>query len=292
MRFERVGSRGFLFAFDEPYATNVYVVAAPRNVYMLDTFLGPEPMRGVKACLAAEGVSGRPFVAFNSHADYDHYWGNQEFAGGWIVAHDSALRRVQQQGSESLRDYGRYAMGEVTITPPNLLFRKRLTLPLDGVEFIHTPGHTGDSASCWDSVDRVLYAGDNVESPFPQVNLLNLKDWQASLEECLRLGPEVVVSGHDPPSDTSLLRGILEYLKGLQSLRVPRDSWDEPRRLAHLRNLRRIGGLYAERGDPKKATEYLQEALATLDEMEPTPENRSRRARIEESLTSSKPETK
>lgn len=287
MDLQRIGSRGYLFTFSNPYLTNVYVINAPKHIYVLDTFLGPMPMRLVKDQLIKEGVESKPYIAFNSHADYDHYWGNQEFSGGWIIAHETALRRIQAQGDENLREYEQYSMGDVKITQPNLLFRKKLTLPEDKLEFIYTPGHTGDSASVWDPVDHLLFVGDNIEAPFPQVNLLNLKDWQTSLEEYIKLEPIVIVSGHDPVMrETGLLRENLEYIKGLQSLKVPRVRWTEQHRLIHYRNLRRLGGLFAGRGDSLKAADYYREAIDVLDESEKTTENAERRSRLDEVLRS------
>ncbi|MCX6643369.1 MAG: MBL fold metallo-hydrolase [Candidatus Bathyarchaeota archaeon] len=283
MDLQKVGTRGYLFTFNNPYHTNVYVINAPKHIYVLDTFLGPTPMRLVKDQLMKEGVKDKPYIAFNSHADYDHYWGNQEFSGGWIIAHDSANRRIQAQGEENLKEYRQYSMGEVKITQPNLLFRKKLTLPEDKLEFIYTPGHTGDSASVWDPVDHLLFVGDNIEAPFPQINLLNLKDWQTSLEEYIKLEPIIIVSGHDPiMRETKLLQENLEYIKGLQSLKVPRVKWAEQHRLIHYRNLRRLGGLFAGRGDPRKALDYYREALDVLNESEKTIENSERRSRLDE----------
>ena len=287
MDLQKVGSRGYLFTFNNPYLTNVYVINTPKHIYVLDTFLGPTPMRLMKDQLAKEGVQGKPFIAFNSHADYDHYWGNQEFSEDWIIAHDSAHRRIQAQGEESLKEYGQYSMGEVKITQPNLLFRKKLTFPKDKLEFNYTPGHTGDSASVWDSVDNLLFVGDNLEAPFPQVNLLNLKDWQTSLEEYIKLDPAIIISGHDPMmKDSKLLHENLEYIKGLQSLKVPRDGWTEQHRLIHYRNLRRLGELIAGRGDPRKAADYYHEAINVLSESEKTTENMERRSRLDELLRS------
>jgi len=72
MEFQRIGSRGLLFTWMEPYHTNVYVIVGPKRVFVIDTFLGPDPMADVAARLREEGVDGKPFVAFNTHADYDH----------------------------------------------------------------------------------------------------------------------------------------------------------------------------------------------------------------------------
>jgi cyclase len=281
MDYQRVGSRGHLFSFKEPYLTNVYAINSDKHVIIVDTFLGPEAIYEIKNKLLEEGVTEKLFIAFNSHADYDHYWGNQEFSNGWIISHDSAFKRIQTQGKDSLVIHGDMKMGEVIITPPNLLFRKKLTLTEARVEFFHSPGHTGDSASCLDQIDRVLFVGDNLESPFPQINLLNLKEWQASLEEYLKIDPSIIVSSHDPPQkDKQLINKNYEYIKNIQSLKINHINFSGHEKLIHFRNLRRIGGLYYEKGDKNRTKEYYNEALKIINDSDETADNIERKQKL------------
>ncbi len=281
MEHQRIGSRGHLFTWMEPYHTNVYAIVGAKHVFVVDTFLGPEPMEEVKARLANESVSGRPFVVFNTHADYDHFWGNQSFEGSIIIAHDQALRRIRTQGEEGLRQYSAQAMGGVRLTPPNLVFRKRIAFVEEGVEFFYTPGHTGDSSSCYDSVDRVLLPGDNLEAPYPYVNLLNLKEYTQSLEEYKRLEAKVIIPGHDPPQrDGALLEENLAYIRGVASGHVDLAVMDQRRLRAHYPNTVRFAELYLEKADAKKARSYYEEALKVLSLLEPSPEDEVRKTKI------------
>ncbi|MBM3292490.1 MBL fold metallo-hydrolase [Candidatus Bathyarchaeota archaeon] len=281
MEFQRVNSRGYLFSFTEPYFTNIYVINGDKHIIFLDTYLGPDVVKETKKKLFEEGISDKPFIVFNSHADYDHYWGNQEFSDSWIIAHDSSYKRIQTQGKESLTRYEKMQRGEVKITLPNLLFRKKLTLPEDKIEFFHSPGHTGDSASCWDQVDRVLFVGDNLESPFPQINLLNLKEWQTSLEEYTKIDPKTIITGHTViQNNKNLLTNNYDYIKNIQSLKINYTNFSENEKLVHFRNVRRIGGLYQEKGDKNKAKEYFNEALKIINDTENVPDNIERRNRL------------
>ncbi|HIH89675.1 TPA: MBL fold metallo-hydrolase [Candidatus Bathyarchaeota archaeon] len=286
MDHQRIGSRGHLFTWMEPYHTNVYAIVCPKRVFIVDTFLGPKPMEEVKAKLTKEGVTGRPFVVFNTHADYDHFWGNQSFEGSIIVAHDSALRRIRTQGDEGLREYGAQKMGEVRLTPPNLVFRKKIAFVEEGVEFFYTPGHTGDSSSCYDSVDKVLLAGDNLEAPYPYVNLLNLKEYTQSLEEYTRLGAKMTIPGHDPPQqDRTLLEENLAYIRGVASGHVDLGIMDQGRLHIHYHNTVRLAELYLEKADAKKSRSYYEEALKVLSLLEPGPVNDERKKEITAHLT-------
>ncbi len=286
MEFSRVGSRGLLFTWAEPYHTNVYAIVGARHVFVVDTFLGPEPMADVLARLRGEGVEGKPIVIFNTHVDYDHFWGNQAFPGSLIIGHESALRRVKTQGVEGLAEYREHMMGDVKLTPPNLLFRKKLTFAEDGVEFFYTPGHTGDSASCYDSVDGVLLPGDNLEAPYPYINLLNLKEYQQSLEEYARLGAKMIIPGHDPPQgDGALLAENLAYIRDVASGHTDLAKMDQRRLRAHYPNAVRLAELYAEKADAKKARGYYEEALKVLGILGPCAENDERKKKIMERLS-------
>ena len=285
MDFQRIGSRGLLFTWMDPYHTNVYVIEGKRHVFVIDTVLGPEPMEAVKTKLEEEGVTGKSLVVFNTHADYDHIWGNQAFRGSLMVAHESALRRIQTKGEEGLRAYQGHMMGTVELTPPNLVFRKKLTFVEEGVEIFYTPGHTGDSSSCFDSVDRVLLPGDNLEAPYPYVNLLNLKDYTQSLEEYARLGAKVIIPGHDPPQyDKKLLDENLDYIRAIASGHLDLGNMDQRRLRAHYPNTVRLAELYLEKADEKKAKSYYEEALSILRLLDHSTENEEKRAEIEASL--------
>ena len=178
-----------------------------------------------------------------------------------------------------------HMMGDVRLRPPNLVFRKRIAFVDDGVEFFYTPGHTGDSASCFDSVDRVLIAGDNIVAPYPYVNLLNLKEYIQSLEEYKRLGAETIILGHDPPQhDSALIDSNIDYLRSVASGHVDIGAMDQRQLRAHYTNVVRLAELYAEKADKAKAKEYYEQALRVLDLLDPSPEDEARKAKVSERL--------
>jgi glyoxylase-like metal-dependent hydrolase (beta-lactamase superfamily II) len=171
--------------------------------------------------------------------------------------------------------------GTVKLTPPNLVFRKKITFVEDGVEFFYTPGHTGDSSSCFDSVDGVLLPGDNLEAPYPYVNLLNLKEYVQSLEEYTRLDTKVIIAGHDPPQyDEALLEQNLSYIRGIASGHTDLNLMNQRQLCAHYPNAVRLAELYLEKADAKKAKGYYEEALNVLRLLEDNPENEEQKIRI------------
>jgi glyoxylase-like metal-dependent hydrolase (beta-lactamase superfamily II) len=281
-QYQGVGSRGHLFTFSQPYRTNVYVIDALKNIFVLDTFLGKKPMRSVKKKLEALGVKDKPYVVFLSHGDYDHYWGNGEFKESMIIAHTSCRTRIERQGDEALEKYKHHMIGDVEIVLPNLIFRRWLSFPDDSVEFFYTPGHTGDSASCFDKVDKVLFVGDNIEHPLPYVNLLNLKEYSKTLKDYLKYDVTRVISGHDLLMyNTRLIEENQGYLENLRKNQVNIKGFTEMHYTIHFNNLTRIGELYLRKGMKTESLGYYKEALRVLEDMEPSAKTDEKRSKVQ-----------
>ncbi|MFW9814057.1 MAG: MBL fold metallo-hydrolase [Candidatus Thorarchaeota archaeon] len=218
MKLQKIGSRGLLFPFKDPFLTNVYVIIGTERVFVLDTFLGPESMTVVKETLHSEGHSDKPVVVFNSHGDYDHYWGNAAFEGALIIGHEECRTRILAESDEALQANDEQKKGEVIVKAPTLVFAKKLSFPIDGLTFYHTPGHTTDSASCYDELDKIIFVGDNVETPLPYVYNTDVGQFHDTLKSYLEIDWDVMVASHAPPLyDLSLLERNIEYLRSLRN---------------------------------------------------------------------------
>lgn len=238
-KVSRIGARGFLMSFPELDGTNTYVVEGERFRFFLDTYLGPDPMHEVETYMR-QAHGEKTAVVFNSHADWDHIWGNSVFRHSIILAHESCRERVIEEGPSDLERHGHYVRGDVTLVPPNVLFRTRVDFPDEWLHFFHTPGHTPDSSSCFDAADGVLFAGDNVESPLPYVSWPDLGAYVASLESYLALEPRVVIPGHGDAACPGLVRANLEYLRALSRGEDP-DPKDPVSLARHGLNLQVLG---------------------------------------------------
>jgi len=269
MKSERVGTRGFLFGFEEPYRINVFVIDGNRHVFVCDTCLGSEPMNLVKEYLAEKGLDSKPIVVFNSHADYDHYWGNGCFKSSLIIGHELCRKRIEKEAQRSLEEFKVHMLGDVEIVAPNVVFDKRLFFAEEGVEFYHTPGHTEDSSACFDHVDGTLFVGDNVESPLPYVNGLNFAGYAATLEEYILRNAKAIVAGHaETVLDAAAVRDGLSYLKGLEASNVVIGKLDRRGKIIHQSNLASIGEKLRAEDMTEKALEYYRESKLVLDQME------------------------
>jgi len=269
LRKEQVSARCILFSFDSPFRTNSFFLNGDKHVFLCDTFLGMEPMEQMKEYLAASQLSSKPVVVFNSHGDFDHYWGNGSFKSSMILSHELCRLRIEKESEAALVTHRDDRQGRVEIVPPNTVFSERILFAEDGVEFYHTPGHTLDSASCFDHRDKVLFVGDNVEFPFPQINELNSRQYVATLEEYLRRNPVAIVSGHDDVMlNDSLLRKNLDYVKNFQTLSVKIASLDRKSKIAHFMNLNTIAEKLKNNGRNDEALNFYRDAIAVLDQLD------------------------
>ena len=102
MEVQRIGKRGHLFIFEFGDAgtetTNVYVVKGKERWFVIDTFLGPEAISEIKAYLNTD-FDNKSTIVVNTHAHFDHFWGNCAFQNATIVAHilcKQGINRKQQ----------------------------------------------------------------------------------------------------------------------------------------------------------------------------------------------------
>ena len=272
MKVQKVGSRGYLFTFDEPYKTNIYVINATHHLFICDTFLGSDPIKEVMKFLDKEKCTTKPIIVFNSHYDYDHIWGNSEFKDSIILAHELCREVIKDEGENHLKKYADHKRGEITLTLPNVVFKEKVMFPEDGIEFYHTPGHTEDSSSCYDHVDGVLFVGDNLESPYPYIRILNIEDYVETLKEYLTRGAKFVVSGHDDlMKDDQLIKSNQDYLQKLSLNQVDSTKFTKEQRSIHYSNITQLGELKAQSGKKESALEYYNEAAKLLNGAEESP---------------------
>ncbi len=238
-----IGSRGRVFTFDDLVAsrfgttTNVYVLEADRNLLVCDTYLGPEALRPALTGLLR---GGEEVVVVNTHADWDHVWGNCLFVAARIIGHRLCRERLMTMGEADWADYACWQRGEIRLLPPTVTFEERLELPEFDAELFFTPGHTTDSISLYDRRDRVLVVGDNAERPIPScIDPENLDAHVDSLRKYLTYAFETIVPGHGDLLTDADIRVNIAYLEALR--RGDTSLYEkEPYRLNHLENLRRM----------------------------------------------------
>lgn len=209
-----------------------FVVRTQRLLVVVDTLSTPADAGWLRAQVAVD-CAGRLLVVVDTHADYDHAWGNSAFADAPIIGHRLCAERLQ--GDEAAADIARWSaempgrFDEVVATPPSILHGDE-GLVLDGgdvtIELIHTPGHTDDHVSLYLREPGILLAGDAAEVPFPHIDSPDgLVRARASLERLAALGARHVLPCHGGTTDPVILERNLAWLDAVVA--DPRLPYDE-----------------------------------------------------------------
>jgi glyoxylase-like metal-dependent hydrolase (beta-lactamase superfamily II) len=174
----------------------------------------------------------------NTHANGDHCWGNQLFAGAEIIAHRACAEEMRRESPAALqalrgaaldadsplaglaRALSDWDFAGIEITPPTTLIEDRLELALDDVrvELLYVgPAHTGGDVIVHLPEQRVVFSGDVLFRLCTPIGWVGTYDgWLAALDRIVALDPEVVVPGHGPlcGSEGPLeMKAYLEYVR-------------------------------------------------------------------------------
>lgn len=205
------------------------VVVTERYVVVMDTMATPELAAGIVERVH-DVLDGRLLLVVNTHADWDHCWGNALFAapGGRypapIIGHELSRQRLCSAQAQEFLQERRHAeprFADVRLVPPTITFRE--SLRIDGgdltLQLIPTPGHSEDHISVWLPELRVVLAGDAAESPIPYIEgPATLPALRSSLALLAALDPAVVIPCHGDTTDPALLARnsapLLSWLRG------------------------------------------------------------------------------
>jgi glyoxylase-like metal-dependent hydrolase (beta-lactamase superfamily II) len=271
MEFRRISERGIIFPFDNPYLTNVYIIDGRDQIIVCDTSLGPEPMSHVKQ-LISNLESTKQVVILNSHYHYDHVWGNCVFEDKSIYSHERCYAILRDEGKIALKEYANHMKGTVKLVLPNHMFQNRVIFEDGKIEFFYSPGHTADSSSCIDYVDRVLFVGDNVESPIPFLYDSDIEQYIATLTNYLTIDWKTMIASHDPVmKDDSLLKDNIEYLEKFNSWRIELSELDRRTIGRHIMNLAQVAGLMDIEGIETECVIRFREAQDYLEGLDSSP---------------------
>ena len=220
----RVFRRVFAPGSTEQMEVDAFVVITTRYVVVLDTLLCPEDMEIVMQEVRDAHV-GRELLVVNSHADWDHCWGNNYFTGenaAPIIAHDHCFTRLNSEEEKAglLEFQQRYPYFQhVVLTPPTLTFPDKLTIYGGDLtlELFSAPGHHPDHIAAWIPEIRLLLAFDAAEKPLPLIgNAESFQNMRDTLEGFVALQPERVLCAHGKTIDIGIVKQNLEYMHEIE----------------------------------------------------------------------------
>ncbi|MGD8193812.1 MBL fold metallo-hydrolase [Herbiconiux sp. P18] len=217
----------------EPLDVSVGAVVGPTGVTIVDTRTNPAEADEILRDAVAE--FRRPVIAaVNTHAHYDHTFGNERFAANHVAIYGHTLlprhfdeheapRLAAAQADPSREPDKQWA--DVHLTPPSVLVDAPLTLELGGrsVELIPIErGHTDTDLAVFVPDARVWFLGDVVKQSGPPMfgsGSFPL-DWPAALRTVLgRVDPsDVIVPGHGAPVDRAFAERQADQLESVAAL--------------------------------------------------------------------------
>ncbi len=207
----------------DPLDVSIGVIVGAGGVTVVDTRNNPAEARELAADIDAR--FGAPVVAVvNTHAHYDHTFGNQHFAAvdgrpplyghAAIARHfaDHERPRLQAVQRDPRREPDK-SWGEVTLTPPTMPVDTRVTIEPGGrpIELVPLPrGHTDTDLAVLVPEARVWFVGDVVEESGPPMfgsGSFPL-EWPAALDSLLDLiePGDAIVPGHGAVVDRDFVK--------------------------------------------------------------------------------------
>jgi len=201
-----------------------YIVMTDHHVIVLDTLLCPEDVSIMLQSVNNE-LRGRTLLCIDSHADWDHSWGNCYFTGEkrtHIIAHDHCFERLNStEAQNELLEFQQRSstFKNVFLLPPTITFNQRFTIHDSNVtiELLHAPGHHLDQIVAWIPELSLLLAFDAVENPLPLIESPScVPHMFATLEHLIALQPRRVLCSHGKTTSPDQLKLNLAYIREIE----------------------------------------------------------------------------
>jgi cyclase len=174
----------------------------------------------------------------NTHANGDHYFGNQVVPTARIIASKTCAEEMKLRPpsarAEQLRNWrelgdagrffhenlgGKFDLEGIDLVLPTETFEQTMHLKVGGrtVEFHNVgPAHTGGDALVWVPEEKVVYTGDIIfAESHPIVWDGPVKNWIKACDLMIGWDARVVVPGHGPITDLSAVRATKHYFEYL-----------------------------------------------------------------------------
>lgn len=260
-----------LYAYVQPDGTwgfsNAGLVASHGETLLIDTLMSVKLTREMLGALAsAEPMAREIGRVVNTHANPDHFFGNEVLADAEIIstsataediaafdprlltALDERWQEMGEAGEFLFETMGRrfdYA-GTAHITTPNRTFERQLTLQVGDKTVVLTdlgPAHTRSDTIVHVAQDRVVFTGDLLfNEGHPIMWAGPVENWIAACRHIEALAPEVVVPGHGPVTDIQAVRNLRAYFEYLREQARARFEagmgWEEAALDIHLHEYR------------------------------------------------------
>ncbi|NQX10820.1 MBL fold metallo-hydrolase [Microbacteriaceae bacterium VKM Ac-2855] len=212
----------------QPVDVSVVAIEGPTGVVIVDTRNNGAEGAEIKADAAAV-FEGPVVAAINTHAHYDHTFGNRAFSEVPIFGHHrvpahfaafEAPRLARVQADPTLEPDQRWA--DVELTPPTVLVRQETAIAPGGRRIVLLPlppGHTDTDLAILVPDARVWLLGDVIEESGPPMfgSGSHPLEWPQVLDALLeRIEPgDAIVPGHGTVVDREFVRRQADSLRAV-----------------------------------------------------------------------------
>ena len=171
----------------------------------------------------------------NTHANGDHWFGNELVADAQIIASRETAAEMASNGPDLITGVlrqdgavGRFArhifapfdFDGITPTPANRTFDRELTVEVGGnqVRIIKLgPAHTAGDSIVLVPEEGVLYAGDLLFIGGTPISWAGpVSNWIRACQYMIDFDADYIVPGHGPVTDNNGVRGVKDYLEYVQ----------------------------------------------------------------------------
>ncbi len=217
-----------VYVADDYLGANVGCVVTAEGAVLIDAPIVPSQAKAWRQSLAEAGVEDVLYV-FITDSHPNHALGSGQF-GVPVVGNERGYRSLdrftptmRERVLDGFRCTSPEVIDELTeleVLTPQITFDQDLTFYLDGatLRLQRLGGHSPASSVVLVEERRVLFAGDVVFSGIPPyVGHGNSSDWLKALETIRRWDPAVVVPGHGPVGDLTLVDQMEGFLHRLRA---------------------------------------------------------------------------
>jgi cyclase len=253
--------------------SNAGLIESQGQTLLVDTLMGVEITRDMLDEMKAKvPAAARIDTLVNTHANPDHYLGNELVEGAEIIAAKLAAEEIAAadidqmadlfENQTDMGDMGEFiyeTMGRtfeirgVKLTPPTRSFEKRLDLTVGdkAVKLIDLgPAHTKSDTIVYVPGDRTIFTGDLLfNGGTPVMWAGPVQNWIDACDYMIGLDVETIVPGHGPIATKADLQRQKEYFEFVRDETRKRFDagmeWEEAARDISL-------GVYATLGDAER----------------------------------------
>jgi glyoxylase-like metal-dependent hydrolase (beta-lactamase superfamily II) len=262
MQAQKIGSRGILFDLpSQPFSVQIYCINSPNYLFIVDTGVVLEnQIEVVKKYLEENSLLIKPIAIIITHQHYDHMGGNHLIDADTIIGHTLYSERLKMT-IEMLVNYEAYKPEIEKLLPPTQTFEDKLVFEEEGVELFYSPGHTEDSISVYDRIDKILIVGDTLVHPLPSINWHDLDQFIETLENYKNYDFKKLILGHEKILEgTEFIDETIEYIKEFKALKVDFTGFTDVHALMYRWGLVNLAKNLKRAGKEEEARRYFLKA--------------------------------